>query len=198
MKSGNQNLSQFFGFTFVFSWLLWLPGVLTYFGIMDVPAELLKPLELAGAIGPAVIALILTGRQAGKIGLKQMIVSSFNVKARWKFWLGAAAMLLAIHAASRFVLTLVSPSTPQSTLPASPVAIIALFIIMFLVGGGLGEEIGWRGYALDRLQEKHSALNASLLLSAVWIMWHLPLFFFTAAPTSRSFRFGSLSCRSFR
>jgi membrane protease YdiL (CAAX protease family) len=39
------------------------------------------------------------------------------------------------------------------------------------------EELGWRGYVLDRLQEKHSALASSLILGIVWSLWHLPTFF---------------------
>jgi membrane protease YdiL (CAAX protease family) len=39
------------------------------------------------------------------------------------------------------------------------------------------EELGWRGYVLDRLQEKHNALVSSLILGTVWSLWHLPTFF---------------------
>ena len=39
------------------------------------------------------------------------------------------------------------------------------------------EELGWRGYVLDRLQEKNSALISSLILGIVWSVWHLPTFF---------------------
>jgi hypothetical protein len=60
---------------------------------------------------------------------------------------------------------------------ASPVEFIPLFVIMLLAGGGLNEEIGWRGYALDRFQNRFSPLTASLLLSILWILWHLPVFF---------------------
>jgi hypothetical protein len=55
-----KELVQFFIITFIFSWLFWLPGVLAYFGVIDAPAGLLKVLEVAGAIGPAVVALILS------------------------------------------------------------------------------------------------------------------------------------------
>jgi membrane protease YdiL (CAAX protease family) len=43
------------------------------------------------------------------------------------------------------------------------------------------EELGWRGYALDRLQIDWSALNASLILGVVWAAWHLPLFFISGS-----------------
>ena len=177
MKTPQQKLSQFLILTFAFSWLIWLPGVLTTFGIISVPSGLVKLLELVGATGPAVAALYLTGRYTGKPGLKQMLISSINVKTHWRFWLGAVVMLLALHAAARWIYSLVEPNLPQSDLLQSPVAIVPIFIVMFLVGGGLGEEIGWRGYALDLIQEKRMALVASLFLFVLWSVWHFPLFF---------------------
>jgi membrane protease YdiL (CAAX protease family) len=48
---------------------------------------------------------------------------------------------------------------------------IALFIAV------VGEEIGWRGYALPRLMDRFRAVPASLILGALWAIWHLPTFF---------------------
>lgn len=49
---------------------------------------------------------------------------------------------------------------------------VALFAVF---SGPLGEEIGWRGFALPKLLETYSALAASLILGSVWAVWHLPL-----------------------
>jgi membrane protease YdiL (CAAX protease family) len=52
---------------------------------------------------------------------------------------------------------------------------IALFAVDLLYGGSLGEEPGWRGFALPYLQKKHSPLMASVILGFLWALWHAPI-----------------------
>jgi membrane protease YdiL (CAAX protease family) len=50
--------------------------------------------------------------------------------------------------------------------------------ILWLLTFGLGEEVGWRSYALPRLQQGHTALTSTLMLGIAWALWHLPAFFY--------------------
>jgi len=57
-----------------------------------------------------------------------------------------------------------------------PLLGVAIFLAFSIFpGSALGEEIGWRGYVLPRLQTRMSALSASLILAPIWALWHLPL-----------------------
>jgi uncharacterized protein len=61
-----------------------------------------------------------------------------------------------------------------------PLAILN-FGLVFLVGGPLGEEFGWRGYAMAALSAKLDWRVASLIIGMVWGLWHFPLFFLASS-----------------
>lgn len=58
---------------------------------------------------------------------------------------------------------------------ASPMALLA-YVAFILVLGPIPEEIGWRGFLLDRCQQRWSALVSSVVVGVAWLTWHLPLF----------------------
>src|SRR5690606_32546574 len=57
------------------------------------------------------------------------------------------------------------------------VALPVTFLFVALVGGGLDEEAGWRGFAQPRLQMLLPPLPASVIIGLIWSLWHLPLWF---------------------
>jgi membrane protease YdiL (CAAX protease family) len=59
---------------------------------------------------------------------------------------------------------------------SAPLMIIP-FVLLILINGPVPEELGWRGYVLDQLQGRWSALVSSIILGVIWTVWHLPLFF---------------------
>ena len=66
------------------------------------------------------------------------------------------------------------PIFPHSgSIPDILKLIVTYFCLALIFGGPFGEELGWRGFALPRLQKKYSPLIASLILSIIWSLWHL-------------------------
>jgi membrane protease YdiL (CAAX protease family) len=56
-----------------------------------------------------------------------------------------------------------------------------LVVIVALLLNGLGEEAGWRGFALARYAQRQKPLQASLCVAAIWMLWHAPLFVLNAS-----------------
>ncbi|MGN4123718.1 lysostaphin resistance A-like protein [Lysinibacillus sphaericus] len=70
-------------------------------------------------------------------------------------------------------------SEADSIFKISSWGMLIYFFLKNLLSGPLGEEIGWRGFALMELQKKHSPLKASIITGFWWGMWHLPIWFTT-------------------
>lgn len=50
--------------------------------------------------------------------------------------------------------------------------------LFWVLNSGVGEETGWRGFVLPRLQRKYNALVSTFILGSIWAVWHLPFFFY--------------------
>ncbi|GAP18500.1 type II CAAX endopeptidase family protein [Levilinea saccharolytica] len=175
----NKSLWWYFGVTFAFSWIFWIPNALAAQGI-SLPSGLSD--FLAGpfnpaAFGPLFAALLLTYLQQGGKGILQLLQRGIDFRFK-KVWLAAILFLpLIIFSGSIFAAILVGKRPLDlSVISNPPYALVAFFVILF-TAGPLQEEFGWRGYALPRLQSRFSALTSSIILGFFWWLWHLPAVF---------------------
>jgi membrane protease YdiL (CAAX protease family) len=132
--------------------------------------------------GPFLAAVIVLALTTGKTGVKDLLrrIVLWRVGLRWY----AVALLLpvALALAAVYLNVLLGASAPSLEELGSWPSLLVLFPLTLLIGGPLGEEPGWRGYALPRLQTGRSALTASLILGALIALWHLPLLLTSEEP----------------
>lgn len=164
---------RFFALAFAFTWFFWWLGVLGERGVIDA----LPGFTPVGAFGPLAAALVLAAREGGRDGVRSLLgrVTRWRVAPAWYAVavLGPLALTLvtiALHVALGGRMP--DPAALAGGLPA--VLFASVYMLVFVA---LGEEVGWRGYALPALQARHGALTSSVILGSVWTLWHLPLFF---------------------
>lgn len=159
-----------------------------------------------GGAGVFLGGIVMSGLAYGRPGLRDLAARTLDprrVAGRWwaVSFLLFPVLTLAAAATVRVAGAVEAPldldgAARQALDPAG----FALFVLFILVIGPLPEEVGWRGYLLDRLQARWNALSASLVLGLVWWSWHLPLFhlpgyfdaFGRATPTPWDFLAGLL------
>lgn len=179
-------IATFFALAYGISWVLWAPLWLPAFGVHGLPVV---PFHHAlGALGPITAAFLVAAMEAGQAGPADLL-RRMGLRRGGLIWVAVALLApyvllaLAVVAASLLGGERVSLAGLGRS-PEFPQFSALGFLVYSIVSFGFGEEVGWRGFALPRLQARHSALFASLLLTLGWALWHLPLFFYRPGYTS--------------
>ena len=168
---------------FAFTWFFWSLTVLEARGLVS---SLPVPALFLGAFGPMAAAVAITAQESGRAGLRLL----FSRVVRWRvtpIWYAVAILgplALTLGAIALHVVFGGRPPDLSAMIGTLP-TVLALTLYM-LVQVGIGEEIGWRGYALPKLQTGYSALVSSAILGVLWALWHLPLFFNPATSYSNT------------
>lgn len=169
-------LVSFFVLSYALSWAYWIPLLTS--GLRVAPGS--TTTHFPGLLGPAVAACIVVGVCDGRNALRTFLGKLYFVShPRADFWVYSLSPV-AFLAAALLVMGVLGIPIPGSEdfarfsgLPELGLPTVA--VVVFLVGG-YGEELGWRGFALRRLQQRFGPMGGALLLALLWAGWHLPTF----------------------
>jgi uncharacterized protein len=167
-------VGMFFALAFLLTWAVWVPRALASQGVIS--ASWLQELGRMWSYGPAWAAVIVAAL-IGKDALRDLGARLVRWRVRW--WWYAAVLL---GPATFWILVLLVLRTlgwsAGVALPplfsAGPVGVVPVLLALALTDG-LGEETGWRGFALPRQLTRTGFLTGSLVLGLAWATWHLPL-----------------------
>lgn len=179
IRAGGKALIPFFILAYALSWSIQVPLALQSNGLLST--SLPYGLHYLSAFGPLISAVIITALSEGRTGLRQLAARMTRWRVSIVWWLVALAPLL-LYMLTGILISIFTSETPIGSafggldfLPDLGWLALPFWILTF----GIGEETGWRGFALPRLQRKRSALHATLILWMLWTLWHLPLFFYS-------------------
>ena len=173
------SLLFFFLMAYAFSWILSIPVVLSEWHILPKTAFTFNFFFIIKSFGPFLAAYIIIRITEGKEGWRALRSRFTLFRVGWQWYvfilLGIPALLLL-----GIIVLPGALASFQSLPPHFPIIYLVSFIFIFFGGGPLGEEPGWRGFALPRMQSRYGALWGTLLLGILWTFWHLPDFFTSA------------------
>ena len=159
---------------FAFSWICWLPASFAL-----VPSGWNSRLHLLGALGPLAAGWVRARCESAEaIGALR---ARFRLRWRDWPWIAAAALIpIILYLIGAGMVGATGRPGPEnftarsSEFPSLPFAAYALVSLGFY---GFGEEVGWRGWWLPKLQSTFSPRHSALIQGFAWVVWHLPLLF---------------------
>jgi CAAX protease family protein len=174
MKSRRSQLILFVLISYAYLWLLF--GIGRLFGIA-FSYDIREPggiLVLFGIPASLFAACVVTRITHGKGALRQLFRHSLEWRFAPKWYLsGLLTPLLVALASGAAAVWIGGVKMAESWFsPSMPLGLMA-FLLVYI---GLGEEIGWRGFALPRFQESFGSLGGSIATGVFWALWHVPLF----------------------
>lgn len=160
--------------------LTW-PIHLAYLGLLPFQVPFVLYLFLGWGFGIA--SVIMTALTLGKAGVISLLKRYLHWRLGWKWYLVAIFLGPTLIVGGVYLNAALTRVTPDfSTVMAYKIfgtpADLLFFILPFFIVDFIsnGEEIGWRGYVLPRLQAKYDGLASSLILGVIWGFWHLPIY----------------------
>lgn len=129
-----------------------------------------------GALSSSVAGIILAAIEGRKGGVRELLGRALIWRAGIGWWAVALVSLGPLVVGGLYLRSLLGgPAVDWSGL--GPLTSIPQLLLILVIFAGFGEEFGWRGFAMPRLQSRYSALGSTLIISIYWALWHIPKFF---------------------
>jgi membrane protease YdiL (CAAX protease family) len=167
-----KDVAAYFVLAISITWLFWIPVALARNGALpfSLPGG---PMEVLGAAGPLISAVVLTARREGGRGVRRLFGRLLEVRFAWYWWPVAAAMPFVVHYTPVVIADAAGVMEAGYADFGAPFPMALVMLLPWLILLSL-EEVGWRGFALPRMQERYSAIKAGLLLGIGWGLWQAP------------------------
>jgi len=171
---------SYYMIAYAVSWSVEIPLALLHQGIISLQIPMW--LHYFAVLGTVTGALIMTFLAEGHTGLRNLVVRIFKWRVDIRYYAFAILVPIGLFAFGCILNRVVTGNWPNLGLLGevdylpylTPLGTLGLWLVTF----GLGEETGWRAYALPHLQKTRSATTATLILGILWACWHLPMFFY--------------------
>jgi len=169
----------FFVLAYALAWIIESPLILLRDSVTAGDPPGLFLVMLASNV-PSLLAIVLTAVVLGRGALRKLLGRLLIWRVNPLWYVGVVLGPVALTGGTVALNSLLGRPALSLSIP-SLLGLVIMLAFMIFPGSALGEELGWRGYVLPRLQTRMSALSASLLLAPIWALWHLPLWL-TGAP----------------
>jgi len=180
-------IAAYFTFAFIGTWTLQMPMLLGKNGLgifpYEVPDALFAILFILSAYtGPTLGAFLVTNELDGKEGRRRL----FRRYGQWRVGLPWYALAILGFPLIYIIASSVALGrVPLADLGANGITFFSTYLIALLIFPAFitwGEEPGWRGFALTRMQASYHPLLSSVIVGFMHSLWHLPVFMLVSGP----------------
>ena len=179
----------FYLLSFGIAWIFWVPMALNHLKLIHFKIPLLIGQSI-GAFAPLCSVYIISRLIKSKQFFNSFFKSVKKTKKQILLAILSALFAIIIAIIVSFIIWISDMDSTSNIIKSKyfqkyGVVVIAIMFIQFItafIGSPLGEEIGWRGFALTNISHRTGRLLASSIVGVLWWTWHLPLFIVLDVP----------------
>jgi membrane protease YdiL (CAAX protease family) len=159
-------VSAFVAVTYLWTWGVNLPQLVLFGG-----RRISQGATTFASFAPSIVALLVLAILGGRGAARELLARLRPGRA--DALLIAAALTIAMGSTGLAFVIYQTTAHQRPSLP--PAANLFGMTLLLIPLTGLFEELGWRGFMLDRLQQRMPAARATLYVASVWGVWHIPM-----------------------